>query len=448
MDELATLDTGPAPRVWSERSVTILTGVLLALARAGRLDEAQRLIRTHLNGTTLRRPSRASEQAGVALLSAAAEVFAAAGWPRQATLFARRALSYAERAALRPAEFRARALLALARALNGEYSAAEESVAACGSLRQAGGWAPSTAWYPLLLAEILIASARFDVPRLDGIAAELRTIATDDPTWAVTATATEGMSLLLQRDLNRGLPLILAVINGSDSGSTFSMVQGFALGIYADLLLSRGDARRTLTVLQGHPSPAGHALCFDMQRAAAHLLLGQNREALTASDECLALGVEHCLRTIPPLLFRRAIAHLRLGHDLEADDHFEEAFHLVGASGSGTPLLTLPAGELRMLLGRLVERRPELGAEAASFDRLIDRVPVVDQTRFHLPDLTRQEERLAKHLRSGDGYAVLAEKFFVSPNTVKTQARSLYAKLNVSSRGDAVTVLERAGFYK
>jgi len=42
----------------------------------------------------------------------------------------------------------------------------------------------------------------------------------------------------------------------------------------------------------------------------------------------------------------------------------------------------------------------------------------------------------------------MAQQMFVSQNTLKTHARSLYRKLGVSSRDEAVSFLGRAGFYE
>jgi LuxR family maltose regulon positive regulatory protein len=39
----------------------------------------------------------------------------------------------------------------------------------------------------------------------------------------------------------------------------------------------------------------------------------------------------------------------------------------------------------------------------------------------------------------------IAEELFVSPNTVKTQARSVYLKFGVSSRAEAVACARTAG---
>lgn len=59
--------------------------------------------------------------------------------------------------------------------------------------------------------------------------------------------------------------------------------------------------------------------------------------------------------------------------------------------------------------------------------------------------LTRREVVILTHL---DRYATLeqiATELFVSRNTVKTQVRSIYRKLGVSTRADAVAHGRRAG---
>jgi DNA-binding CsgD family transcriptional regulator len=50
-------------------------------------------------------------------------------------------------------------------------------------------------------------------------------------------------------------------------------------------------------------------------------------------------------------------------------------------------------------------------------------------------------------MRGGKTYGEIAGEFTVSINTIKSQMRSLFAKLGVSTRDEAVVVLERHGFY-
>ncbi|GAA3641387.1 hypothetical protein GCM10022200_26470 [Microbacterium awajiense] len=60
-----------------------------------------------------------------------------------------------------------------------------------------------------------------------------------------------------------------------------------------------------------------------------------------------------------------------------------------------------------------------------------------------LPDLTAGERRVLGSLRDGRSTAQLAADFHVSPNTIKSQLRSIYRKLGCSSRTEALRVAER-----
>lgn len=59
--------------------------------------------------------------------------------------------------------------------------------------------------------------------------------------------------------------------------------------------------------------------------------------------------------------------------------------------------------------------------------------------------LTPAELRLLHHLPSHLSYREIAEEMFVSANTVKTQAQSIYRKLGASSRSEAVACARSAG---
>jgi LuxR family maltose regulon positive regulatory protein len=59
--------------------------------------------------------------------------------------------------------------------------------------------------------------------------------------------------------------------------------------------------------------------------------------------------------------------------------------------------------------------------------------------------LTRAELRLLPLLSTHLSFREIGERLHVSRNTVKTQAISIYRKLGVSSRSDAVAVAEDIG---
>jgi LuxR family maltose regulon positive regulatory protein len=62
-----------------------------------------------------------------------------------------------------------------------------------------------------------------------------------------------------------------------------------------------------------------------------------------------------------------------------------------------------------------------------------------------LADLTPAEMRVLRLLPSHLSYRQIADELIVSPNTVKTQVRSAYMKLGVSSRHEAVEACREAG---
>jgi LuxR family maltose regulon positive regulatory protein len=60
------------------------------------------------------------------------------------------------------------------------------------------------------------------------------------------------------------------------------------------------------------------------------------------------------------------------------------------------------------------------------------------ESQLRADPLTTAELRVLAYLPTHLSFQAMAEDLFVSRNTVKTQAISIYRKLGVSSRGDAV----------
>jgi DNA-binding NarL/FixJ family response regulator len=59
--------------------------------------------------------------------------------------------------------------------------------------------------------------------------------------------------------------------------------------------------------------------------------------------------------------------------------------------------------------------------------------------------LTRREQVVLSNLSEDVTLEQIASKLFVTRNTVKSQVRSVYRKLGVSNRADAVAWARRAG---
>ncbi len=112
----------------------------------------------------------------------------------------------------------------------------------------------------------------------------------DDPQFASTATVVAGMSAVARDDAAGAIAAAQPAIGGMADERVLPRVRGFALGIVADAHLLRGEPLRTLTLLEGVDSNREHTLCFDMQRASAHLALGKPLKALQTTRACVAMG--------------------------------------------------------------------------------------------------------------------------------------------------------------
>ncbi|GGI40386.1 hypothetical protein GCM10010988_28820 [Cnuibacter physcomitrellae] len=428
--------------------VRLVASAVMVAARTatGRVDAAVELGSKEIQRVSATGVIDTARAGAGLLLLAVAEAYATAGATIETTRYAKLALRSDD---LDPAiRYRASGLLAVGRALNGEYAAAIVAVVAAEELREERGWAPSHADFPLMLAQVLIASAALDAGELTRLSNAFRQLGNGSPIWTSTATATLAMAHLCRGELGEALALTRRVLQGTGQEEMLAMIRGFTLGIRADLLLLRGDAGQTLSLLQDEPSPIGHSLCFNMQRSAAFLQLGRDRDALRVTDECVKMGSRHCLRTIPPLLLRRAVASERLGAHDAADEEFAEAFHLLHESGSYTPLLTVPKPETIALLRRFASAAPEAMRPAiADLAARVTAVPGQAHVRPALPALTGREEVLARSLSGKVTNAELAAQLGVSLNTVKVHLRNLYAKLGVSGRAEALAALDAAGFY-
>ena len=59
--------------------------------------------------------------------------------------------------------------------------------------------------------------------------------------------------------------------------------------------------------------------------------------------------------------------------------------------------------------------------------------------------LTEREVEIIEHLAEGHPRALMAEKMFISVNTLKTHLKAIYRKLGVSTAEDAVFGAQRRG---
>ena len=75
--------------------------------------------------------------------------------------------------------------------------------------------------------------------------------------------------------------------------------------------------------------------------------------------------------------------------------------------------------------------------------KVIDAFSVKEKTNEYFQDLSRREQEILEQLSKGYRYKEIADKLFVSIETVRTHIRNIYEKLQVNNRAEA---LKKTGF--
>jgi LuxR family maltose regulon positive regulatory protein len=283
----------------------------------------------------------------------------------------------------------------------------------------------------LALLRALLCRAGVEQMRIDAQVA-LAGLGPGSP-WQATALLLVGISYVLDGEVDRADPILAhAVEVATNAGAT--PAASTALAERAIVAMQRGDwskaetlAERALGIMRaGHiddyaMSPLVHAVVArtalqqgDASRAKAHLARTARLRPL------LNYAMPH--RAVQ-ILLELVRAYLALGDAAGARVVLREAWDIL-QQRPDLGLLPEQADELREQLGRLgTVRGRSLGASS----------------------LTTAELRLLPLLSTHLSFREIGERLYVSAHTVKTQAISVYRKLGVSSRGQAIQRAQQIG---
>jgi len=252
----------------------------------------------------------------------------------------------------------------------------------------------------------------------------------EESNWRPSALLAQGAALFLLGEAEKADEVLAAAATcAARHGSTETQV--VALAERALLSAGLGDDRRAEELAaEAHRLVAASGLEGAPARAIEHattakMLLhrgrwNEARASLTAAQELLPSVTV----AIPWLAVQTRI---ELGHgfatlrDAAAAESLLSEIDAILALVPGLDVLAERAGELR----QEVDAVPELDGNAAG--------------------LTPAELRLLPLLATHLSFREIAERLFVSRNTIKTQAISVYRKLGVSSRSEAITEAHRLG---
>lgn len=427
--------SGWPPRLRVAHAVTVARSLVHVDGGAGSL-EAARVAEQQLLG--------ASDRLDPAFLamcwSVLPEPYLLTGHARKASDLSGIAWDHAVTAGEPALRLRCHAAMAASLALNGELSAARQR---CQIAIDEGPLPSDTLPWTLTLAQVLsgVQASRVrraaddaETPNGDmpfmydaiGQLARIQLAATAGKPWETLAAAervTSGVHSIRY-------PRLVLALAGTYSGYAF--------------LILRQPARAVRAVREWVEVPE-HTVCAAPVRAIAELQLDRPEEALAATRECVETVPRHNLRPLPTVRLARAVAMDRLGEPAQADAEFALGAHLAVSLGAPIIAAGIPPRALDRLLGRLADAQPEIARRAASHLLWPDRRAEEPRTQPPPPHLTRREEVIAEWLTTDLTFAQIADRLYISVNTVKTQATSVYRKLGVTSRADAVRGLRLLG---
>jgi LuxR family maltose regulon positive regulatory protein len=260
-------------------------------------------------------------------------------------------------------------------------------------------------------------------------AAAFTGLAPDSP-WRATALLMEGIGHLLDGQAELAEP-ILARVGGVAEQHGAMPAASAALGERAIIAMERRQweeagrlAERALAALEdGHLD--GYVVAAFVHAVAARAALGQGAAARAREHLARAVRLRPLLTSAMPHRAVQTLVELAQAY-LALDD----------VAGARTALRQAD---------EILRRRPNLGVlpgQAADLRAALDRV---GQGTPGASSLTGAELRLLPLLSTHLTLLEIGERLHLSRNTVKTQAVSIYRKLGVSSRSEAMQRVRELG---
>lgn len=297
------------------------------------------------------------------------------------------------------------------------------------------GWLEPMVKVGGLVARALVALDHLDVDEAGRWLDELGEASEREELWAfvtlahcrhalATGQAYSGMAVL-----QRAITSHAAVLRPESK-----IAKGVA-ALEIDLRLSLGEGNRALSMLSGRELDEPVLL---IAAARAHLLTGNPTTALALCRKSDWLSSPFTRSQLDALLIETA-AHRALGEHAAAARSWTQATAIADRAGLLGTLATVP----RELLAEMDAAAYAPSSAVAAF--LASDAREVFPAAVHHVELTERERAVLAELARGLSTLEIARTLFVSTNTVKSQLRTLYRKIDAHSRDEALEIAYRTG---
>lgn len=241
--------------------------------------------------------------------------------------------------------------------------------------------------------------------------------------WPVLA-ALRVTQHLLDGDPYAGTAAVRALEERNTATPVSRVFDGHLTSAHADLLVALRQSRRAVDLVR-KPSGVHDGTAAALARAL--LFAGQEQHAFVVAQQWSSRD-QASPRTMMQALIVRATTDLRMGRTDAARDGMARAFAVTTSTGLKLPWSTMPAEDAEPLAALL----------PAGARDTVSALPFQFRENLTIPRLSERETIVLARLQSGAPIAQIARSLTVSPNTVKTQVRSVYRKLGASTRTEAI----------
>jgi LuxR family maltose regulon positive regulatory protein len=207
----------------------------------------------------------------------------------------------------------------------------------------------------------------------------------------------------------------------------------------AEIALYEGGTARAWEILTERARTAPTVAADAVLAGRLRLADGEPAAALEAVSACVAgtAAQTRLLDTVASLLVA-ACAHRRLGGQAAAASHLERALALAEADGLVRVFLDAGRGVRALLTVAIAPDGPHASFRGALLHRFDIQPTATWKTPEQRTRLTRSERAVLRYLPSHLTNEEIAQDLCLSVNTVKSHLRTLYRKLGVTSRREAI----------
>jgi DNA-binding CsgD family transcriptional regulator len=335
----------------------------------------------------------------------------------------------------------------LADALRGEFDVAESLLpqveALCAELKLADTRLGAELWYAVIrlrdneAAEVGLREARQAIRRRRGA----------DDSWRHLRSYLDILLLVRKGDWAQAGQALRALSRSRPPArQELPLFDAQLRALLGVVLIASDQAGAALELVAGEPDGTAHLPCYSTVRAVALVTQGAAREAIEATEACVHLR-DHAAPSIVHAQLARAMAFTALGLPESAQQAYLNALGAMVAHGVRADLRMFPDGYLDELDRSAQLLAPRLAAGARGLIVRDSGTGREDPGRAPrgFADLSTPEWETLRLLAGGQSLSEIAATHYLNRNTLKSRTRSLYRKLGVASRQEAVDLAVRQG---